>query len=259
MGKIEQRLLIAGNWKMHKGVKEAMEFARELRTRLGEVNGREVVVFPPFTSLPAVAEVLKGSAVAYGAQNVFWEKSGAFTGEISPVFLTELGCRYVLIGHSERRRLLGETDEMCSRKMRAALENGLRPILCCGETLVERNQGKTLTVLAVQLAGGLARVPTPAGFDIAYEPVWAIGTGVNATPEQVQEVHRWIRHWLVERGLAEGVRIVYGGSVKPDNIGAILSQPDVAGVLVGGASLEVTAFIQIVNSQVRKPGGDVCS
>jgi triosephosphate isomerase len=238
--------LIAGNWKMNKGAKEAREFAQQLLKRLSGAD--EVAVFPPFTSIPAVAEVLKGSFIAYGAQDLHWENAGAFTGEVSPLFLLELGCRYALVGHSERRHLFGESDEICNLKIRAARACGLRPILCCGEMLQERQSGETFTVLRRQLERGLKGLSEP-GFDIAYEPVWAIGTGQNATPEQAQEVHNWIRRWLQESYPAAGeIRIIYGGSVKPDNAAALMSQPDVDGVLVGGASLDIDAFVAIVNA-----------
>lgn len=246
--------LIAGNWKMHKGAREAEVFSRSLLNRLTGVVGREVVVFPPFTSIPAVAGVLRGSAIRWGAQDVFWEKEGAFTGEVSPPFLVELGCRYVLVGHSERRRVLGETDQMCGLKMKAALECGLRPVLCCGETLEERERGATFEVISRQLALGLAGISGAPGFDIAYEPVWAIGTGKNATPEQVCEVHSYIRRWLKDRFETADtpVRIIYGGSVKPDNIDSLMKKPDVDGVLVGGASLELDSFARIVEYRCEK-------
>lgn len=243
--------LVAGNWKMYKGAREAGEFVRLLAERIGAEKDREVVVFPPFTSIPAVAQVLKelNSTIVYGAQDVFWEAEGAFTGEVSPVFLAELGCRYVLVGHSERRHLLGESDEMCRLKVAAALQHGLRPILCCGETLQEREAGETTDVIKKQLTAGLSGVLAEANFDIAYEPVWAIGTGKNATGDQIEEVHNFIRHWLSARFNKDGerIRIIYGGSVKPANIDSLMAQPSVDGVLVGGASLDLDSFVRIVN------------
>ncbi len=249
------KTLIAGNWKCNKGTGEARTFVRALRTRLNTVKDREVVVFPPYTSIPAVADELRGSGIGYGAQNVFWEKGGAFTGEVSPVFLVELGCRYVIIGHSERRSLFGEDDEVCNRKVLSALNAGLRPIFCCGETWQQRAAEKTYIVIEQQLNGGLDNVPLDAEFDIAYEPVWAIGTGRNATPEQIEMVHSYIRQWLRSKGFVrqERIRIIYGGSVKPDNIDVLMGVPGVDGVLVGGASLEFDSFVRIVN--FRRPGG----
>lgn len=243
--------LVAGNWKMYKGAREAGEFIRLLSQEVGNVKDREVVVFPPFTSIPTVAQVLQetSSTISYGAQDVFWEAEGAFTGEVSPVFLAELGCRYVIVGHSERRHLLGETDEMCRLKVAAALRYGIRPILCCGETLQEREAGETTDVIKKQLTAGLSSVAADASFDIAYEPVWAIGTGKNATGDQIGEVHSFIRRWLSERyeKAAGGIRIIYGGSVKPANIDSLMAQPEVDGVLVGGASLDLESFVRIVN------------
>lgn len=248
--------LIAGNWKMYKGPREARDFARALAEIIAEVKDREVVVFPPFTSIPVVAQVLQElhSSIGYGAQDVFWEAAGPFTGEISPSFLAELGCRYVIVGHSERRHLLGETDEMCQLKVVAALRNGIRPILCCGETLQEREAGETTEVIKRQITVGLAGVSEGAGFDIAYEPVWAIGTGKNATPEQIHEVHSYIRQLLGGRygDTRKGVRIIYGGSVKATNIDNLLGQSEVDGVLVGGASLDLDSFVRIVNYQNGK-------
>lgn len=243
--------LVAGNWKMYKGAREAGEFIRLLSQKVGNVRDREVVVFPQFTSIPTVVQVLQetSSTISCGAQDVFWEAEGAFTGEVSPAFLAELGCRYVIVGHSERRHLLGETDEMCRLKVAAALRHGIRPILCCGETLQEREAGETTDVIKKQLTAGLSGVAADASFDIAYEPVWAIGTGKNATGDQIGEVHSFIRRWLSERyeKATGGIRIIYGGSVKPVNIDSLMAQPEVDGVLVGGASLDLESFVRIVN------------
>jgi len=244
--------LVAGNWKMNKGQGEARTFAQDLLRQLAndqvEMNkaGRiEVAVFPPFTALAAVAEVLKGTSIAYGGQNCHWESNGAFTGETAPGFLAELGCRYVLVGHSERRALFGETDETCRKKLLAAIAAGIEPVLCCGETLTERESDRTFDVIERQLRAPLAELPPVASFTVAYEPVWAIGTGRTATPSQAEEVHRFIREWLTNSlspETGERTRLLYGGSVKPDNFGDLLKQPDVDGALVGGASLDVASF-----------------
>ncbi|MEO0019041.1 MAG: triose-phosphate isomerase [candidate division WOR-3 bacterium] len=252
---MQRRLLIAGNWKMNKGVNEARLFVQELVKRVGDSLNCEVAVFPPFTSIPAVADVLRESHITYGAQNMHWEEKGAFTGEVSPVFLKELGCTYCIIGHSERRHFFGEGDEACNLKVRAAIAYGLRPILCCGETLQERQGGETISVIRRQLEKGLKGIAQPE-FEIAYEPVWAIGTGQNATPEQAQEVHSYIRRWL-EDNLplgAKDVRIIYGGSVKPENVRDLLQEPEIDGVLVGGASLDLDDFVAIVNACTGQKG-----
>ncbi len=251
--------LVAGNWKMNKGPAEAGRFASELLGALGNDQGKplpEVAVFPPFISLPAVAAVLKGTPVSYGGQNCHWEAGGAFTGETAPGFLAELGCRYVLVGHSERRTLFGETDQTCRRKLLAALAAGIEPVLCCGETLAEREAGLTFKVIERQLREALAGLAPASSFTIAYEPVWAIGTGRTASPAQAQEAHRFIREWLARGAAPETAgrtRILYGGSVKPDHFGALLRQPDVDGALVGGASLEVASFRGIVNAAIPVP------
>ena len=242
--------LIAGNWKMSKTSAEACEFVGGLLERLGKASSREVAVFPPFTAIPAVASVLRGSAIAYGGQNCHWESSGAFTGEVAAGFLAELGCRYVLVGHSERRALFGETDETCRRKVQAAIAAGLTPVLCCGETLSEREAGATFERVDGQLAGALPERPV-SPIVVAYEPVWAIGTGRSATADQAQEVHAHIRAWLAARispAPAASTRVIYGGSVKPDNIADLMRQPDVDGTLVGGASLDIDSFCRIVES-----------
>ena len=248
--------LVAGNWKMNKGPAEAKAFAQELLRQLTsdkggmtKTDGVEVAVFPPFTGLPAVLEILKGTPIAYGGQNCHWESSGAFTGETAPGFLAELGCRYVLVGHSERRALFGETDETCRKKLLAANAAGIEPVLCCGETLAERESSQTFAVLERQLQAALAGLSPAVSFTVAYEPVWAIGTGRAATPTQAGEVHAFIRLWLSRNRspeAAERTRLLYGGSVKPDNFVELLRQPDVDGALVGGASLEVASFCGMV-------------
>lgn len=242
-------LLIAGNWKMHKSIGETRKFLRQLLKILKPHPSCEVAVFPSFTSLPAAADILHNTSIHYGAQNVHWEDSGPFTGEISPRFLSEIGCHYCIIGHSERRHLFGETDEICNRKIKAAQTHGLRPIFCCGETLAERKENETIKVIRRQLEKGLRGITNPE-IDIAYEPVWAIGTGQNATPAQAEEIHRWIRLWLTRKfgQHASQIRILYGGSVKPENAVSLIAQPNIDGLLIGGASLEINSFGIIVNS-----------
>jgi triosephosphate isomerase len=242
--------LVAGNWKMHRTGPEAVELIQLLR--VGFTPGRaEVMVAQPFTALEAASQALDASGIALGAQNVHWEAQGAFTGEISAGMLKAVGCAYVIVGHSERRQLFGETDSWVSKKARAVLHAGLRPVVCIGETLAERDAGRTLEVCASQLHGSLAGVAVEemAHVVLAYEPVWAIGTGRNATAAQAQEVHAHVREQLVRlfgRPLGESVRILYGGSVKADNAAELLGQADVDGALVGGASLKAQEFLAIV-------------
>jgi len=251
--------LVAGNWKMNKGPAEARRFAGELLRAIpsdeNQTTNRgpqaEVAVFPPFTALPAVAEVLRDTPVSYGGQNCHWEEQGAFTGEVAAGFLAELGCRYVLVGHSERRTLFGETDETCRKKALAALAAGVEPLLCCGESLSERESGVTLKVIERQLDVVLRDLPSGAEFTIAYEPVWAIGTGRTATPAEAAEAHGFIRQWLARNLSPEAAgrtRLLYGGSVKPTNFGDLLTRPDVDGALVGGASLDVASFCGIAGA-----------
>lgn len=245
---------IAGNWKMNKTVTEALELVRELKVALQGVEGVEVAIAPPFTALSPVAQELKGSAIRLAGQNLFWEEKGAFTGEVSPVMLKEVGCEYVIIGHSERRQYFGETDETVNRKLKAALQHGLKPIFCIGETLEERETGRTIQVIERQLEGGLKGLDGKGIEEmvIAYEPVWAIGTGRTATPEQAEEVHRFIRQGLERRyskRVSEVIRIQYGGSVTPENIGGLMAQADIDGALVGGASLKADGFSRIVRFQ----------
>jgi triosephosphate isomerase len=242
--------LVAGNWKMHRTGPEALELIQQLRD--GYTAGRaEVMVAPPFTALEAVSRALETSEIALGAQNVHWEAQGAFTGEISAGMLKALGCAYVIVGHSERRQLFGETDSSVSKKARAVLHAGMRPLVCIGEMLAERDAGRTLQVVATQLQGSLAGVAVEEMTHVvlAYEPVWAIGTGRNATPAQAQEVHAHVREQLVRlfgRPVGESIRILYGGSVKADNAAELLGQADVDGALVGGASLKAQEFLAIV-------------
>jgi triosephosphate isomerase len=251
--------LVVGNWKMHGARAEARELARAVRDGLKRLKGVEVAVCPPFTALQAVGEVLHGSPIALGAQTCHWEERGAFTGEIAPPMLVELGCRMVLVGHSERRHLFRETDEEIGRKVRACLAHGLVPVLCVGETAEERRQGLTFTVVEGQLRAGWSGL-TPeeiARCLVAYEPVWAIGTGVNATPAQAAEVHGYLRGLVSELGskdLAQSTRILYGGSAKPENAGELTTAPDIDGLLVGGASLVAASFVAIVKKSARGGG-----
>ncbi len=247
-----RRAVIAGNWKMYGTVAETRALLRSLRARLTvDDPNREVVVAPPYTALGAAAEELRGSPIELGAQNVHWESRGAFTGEISAPMLVEAGCRWVIVGHSERRQLFGETDANVNRRARAALEAGLRPIVCVGETLAERQANRTLDVVRAQARAALLDLGG-AGIQnlcIAYEPVWAIGTGRTATPGQAEEIHAEVRRIVAEAAgaqAAERLRILYGGSVKPDNIDSLMAEPDIDGALVGGASLDVESFARIV-------------
>jgi len=249
---MSRRQLIAGNWKLHNTLAESTALARGVVEGSAQAKA-EVVVAPVFTALSAVREVLAQSAVGLAAQDVYWETKGAFTGEVSATLLQDVGCTYGIVGHSERRQFFGETDETVRRKVRALLDARLRPIVCVGESLEQREQGATLGVVVGQVAAGLAGFSNEALADvvIAYEPVWAIGTGKTATPEDAQAVHAGIRaHLRGERGaaFADRVRILYGGSVKADNAAQLLAQPDIDGALVGGASLVLEQFMAIVAS-----------
>jgi len=247
-----RRPVVAANWKMHKTIREAEAFVDAFLPRVAGLRAVDVVLAPPFPALAAVGRRLAGSAVALAAQNVNPEPQGAFTGEVSAPMLVELGCAYCIVGHSERRSLYGESDAFVARKAAALLEHGIRPIVCVGETLEQREQGRTAAVVREQLAGSLASLPGERGADvvIAYEPIWAIGTGRTATPALAQEVHALIRAALGERfgATAERIRIQYGGSVKPDNAAALLAEKDIDGALVGGASLEPDGFAQIARA-----------
>jgi triosephosphate isomerase len=246
-----RKKFIAGNWKMFTTRAAAQDLAAAVVRGLGTEDRVDVAVCPPFPYLLPVAEALRGSRVALGAQNLYPEKEGAFTGEVSPAMLLDCGCRYVILGHSERRHVLHENDAFINRKVHAALAAGLQVILCIGETLAEREANRTERVLEFQLAGGLAGATGGelARMVIAYEPVWAIGTGRNATPEQAEEAHRFIRRWVAGKfgeEVADRLPIQYGGSVKPENVASLLGQPDVDGALVGGASLKAELFLAIV-------------
>jgi len=248
--------LIAGNWKMFKGVADAIAFSKEFRTLARDFTEIEVVIAPPFTAVHAVADALRNSGIATAGQDCYWEKDGAFTGAVSAVMLKEAGAELVILGHSERRRVFGDTDADVTRKVHAACAAGLAPIACIGETLEEREGGRTLEVLDTQLKAAIDGVSTEqfATMVVAYEPVWAIGTGRHATPEQAQEAHAHIRGrlraWLGGEP-ADHCQILYGGSVKPDNARAILQQPDVDGALVGGASLDPRGFYAIAEAAAR--------
>lgn len=245
--------IIAGNWKMFKTGTAAVAFVRELKSVIGEVEDVEVIVCPPFTALALVAEELRGSNLAVGAQDVYWEDQGAFTGEISPGMLKDAGCRYVIIGHSERRQFFGETDAKVNLKVKAVLQHGLTPVMCVGELLSERESGITEKIVQSQTESGLEGL-TPgqvAEMVIAYEPVWAIGTGKNASDTDAQQVIGFIRGLvskLFGSDAAAQVRIQYGGSVKPQNTGSLMAQPDIDGALVGGASLDVESFTGIIKA-----------
>ncbi len=235
---------------MNKTLAEAASLAREIRRGYNESMAAEVVLAPPFTALSTVAQELKGSPVQLAAQDMFWEKQGAFTGAISPLMLTDCGCRLVIIGHSERRQYFGETNATVNKKLKAALAAQLIPIVCIGETLAQREAQETMAVITSQVTEGLSGLGSREMADIilAYEPVWAIGTGRTATPDQAQEVHILIRRLLVDQAGAEvanGLRILYGGSVTPDNIAELGQAPDIDGALVGGASLKAESFLKI--------------
>jgi triosephosphate isomerase len=249
-----RKKIVAANWKMNMTQAESAAFVESLLLDLGDIRDVDVVIVPPFTAIAKVTEALGSEQnIKVGAQNMHWEKNGAFTGEISAALLRDLFVRYVVLGHSERRALFGETDEIVNRKVRAAHEATLRPIVCVGETLEQRDKGRVEKILSKQLHGSLAEVSAKELQEtvIAYEPIWAIGTGRNATPAQAQEAHAFIRKTLAEiadETTAERMRIQYGGSVKPANARELMSQPDIDGALVGGASLEARSFAEIVKA-----------
>lgn len=245
---IMRKPIIAGNWKMNKVNSEAVAFVKELKLRLIDVKDVEIVVCPPFTALHDVSKEIRNSNIKLGSQNMHFEDSGAFTGEISPLMLKELGVKYVILGHSERRQCFNETNEIINRKIKKALQHKLVPIVCVGEKLEEREKGDTNKVIKDQVQGCLKEIDA-SKIVIAYEPVWAIGTGKNATPEQAEEVHLLIRELiknLYDEKIANNLRIQYGGSVKPDNIKSLMEQKDIDGALVGGASLKMDDFVSLV-------------
>jgi triosephosphate isomerase len=243
--------VIAGNWKMHKTIEEACALARDVKKGISDASHCKVVLAPPFTALTSVAAEIRGTPLILAAQNVHWESKGAFTGEISIPMLEDVGCGMVIIGHSERRQYFGETDATVNSRVRAVLSSTLHPIVCIGETLAEREAGTHHRIVAQQLAGGLDGLThrNLLRIILAYEPVWAIGTGRTASPETAQEMHGYIRKWLSEKfgECAQDVSILYGGSVKPENIDALMQQPDIDGALVGGACLDAESFLRIVH------------
>jgi triosephosphate isomerase len=248
-----RRSFVAGNWKMNKTIDESRALANDVRARLEGNNHADVALCPTYIALPAVIEAVKGSHIGVGAQNMHWEKSGAFTGELSGAMIASAGCQYVILGHSERRQFFGETDETVNKRLKSALANKLKVILCVGETKDERVNEVTEQIVRRQIEGGLKEIPVAemANVTVAYEPVWAIGTGLTASPAQAQAVHAFIRELLRSKfgaSIAESVRIQYGGSVKPDNAKDLLSQPDIDGALVGGASLVAADFEAIVKA-----------
>ncbi|MDD5441523.1 MAG: triose-phosphate isomerase [Candidatus Omnitrophica bacterium] len=245
--------MIAGNWKMHKIISESVALSEKIKNTLEKNVHVDVVVCPVFTALNTVYSVLEDTDIGLGAQNLYWEKEGAFTGEISPIMLKDSGCEYVIIGHSERRKYFSETDEMVNKKIKAALEIGLTPIVCVGETLEEREAAKETAVINAQLEGAFNNIDINdmGNVIIAYEPVWAIGTGKTATPQQAQQIHQFIRQWLTDNKdneVSAAIRILYGGSVKPENIKELMDNEDIDGALVGGASLKAETFAQIVKN-----------
>jgi triosephosphate isomerase len=254
-------ILVAGNWKMHKLTGEARELAAGLKKGLPAPDAPATVVLcPPFTALAEVAAVIAGTDMHLGAQNMYWEEKGAYTGEVSPLMVKDAGCTYVIIGHSERRQHFGETDETVNRKLRAALAAGLTAIVCVGETEQQRDRDETEAVIVGQVRKGLTDLSSGdmGNVVIAYEPIWAIGTGRNATPEQAQEVHALIRGLIAEshgESVASSLLILYGGSVKPDNAAELMGQPDINGALVGGASLEAGSFQKIVEAGIAAASG----
>jgi triosephosphate isomerase len=246
-----RRPIIAGNWKMYKTVGETRAFFQKMLPEIRDVDHCDIVVAPPYTSLPAAVEEVKGKRVAISAQNLYWKEEGAFTGEVSPKMIFDVGCTYSIIGHSERRQFFGETDETVDKKVRAALAIGLKAIVCVGETLAERDAGRASEVVRRQVSGGIGQLTSSdlSRIIVAYEPVWAIGTGRTATPEIAAEMHAEIRKILADiygAAAADAIRILYGGSVKPDNISALMKKEDIDGALVGGASLDPASFVAII-------------
>lgn len=250
-----RKVIIAGNWKLNKNIKEAVDLANDIKTRCASVSKVDIVVCPVFTALSRVSDVLKGTNIGLGAQDLYWQDSGAFTGEVSAPLLKDAGCQYVIIGHSERRQFFAETNETVNNKVKAALAHGLIPIVCVGENLAEREAGKTFAVVQDHVENSLKGFSADemAKIVIAYEPVWAIGTGKTATPQQAQEVHAFIRKLLEKmhgKAVADVIRIQYGGSVKAENAKELISQPDIDGALVGGASLKGDSFAGIIQGSL---------
>lgn len=248
-----RKKVIAGNWKMNMDLHQSQKLVSEIINGLGKDNKAEVIVCPPFTSLNEVSSLLKGTQIKLGAQNMFYEESGAFTGEVSADMLRSVGCEYVILGHSERRVIFNESDELINKKIKTALSKELKPIFCIGELLEQREKNETMQVVSRQVEKGLEGISSEQmkNIIIAYEPVWAIGTGKTATPQQAQEVHSFIRELVAKifsSSVAENLIIQYGGSVKPDNSGILLSQKDIDGALVGGACLKADSFLGIIAS-----------
>jgi triosephosphate isomerase len=246
-----RKKLIAGNWKMYKTVEQAREFVAAFLPEARHHHRDEIVLCPPYVAIPSVVEAVRGSALGVGGQDMFWEKEGAYTGAVSATMLRAAGCTHVIIGHSERRQYFGETDDTVNRKLKAALEAGLKPIVCVGEVLQEREAGLTDDILRLQCGIALRDISgaQAAGLVMAYEPVWAIGTGKTATPEMAEQAHQLLREEAAKAlgdNAASHMRILYGGSVKPENAAALMSQPDIDGALVGGASLDPKSFLAIV-------------
>lgn len=253
MGRTMRTPIIAGNWKLNNTISEAVALTTALKDLVADCTGVEIIVAPTFTALATVSDVIKGSNIRLAAQDVYWEESGAFTGEVSVPMLKDVGCDYVIIGHSERRQYFGETNESVNQKAKAVLSHDLQPIVCVGEQLEDREAGRTEEVINDHVTGGIAGLSAAQLLSgvIAYEPVWAIGTGKTATPAQAQEVHGYIRKLLKDAysdEIASQIRIQYGGSVKPENAAELMAQPDVDGALVGGASLQAESFAQIVKN-----------
>ena len=252
-----RRILIAGNWKMNKTATEAAALVTEIKRDVFDVDNVDILVCPPFTALAVVGDVVRDSNVSLGAQNMYFEDKGAYTGEISTAMLKDCGCTHVIIGHSERRTIFNESDETINKKVKKALEADLIPVLCIGEKLEEREANKTFEVITNQLEGDLADIDSDniKKIIIAYEPVWAIGTGKTATSEQAQEAHAFIRNLIKEKYdsvVADGIIILYGGSMKPANVEELVSQPDVDGGLIGGASLEAASFVELVKKSNKE-------
>ncbi|MBN2419117.1 MAG: triose-phosphate isomerase [Deltaproteobacteria bacterium] len=250
----ERTPMIAGNWKMNLGIGDSCDLVKSIAEGIKNKKGVDVLVAPPFINIPAVKNAIGDSNIILSAQNMYYEASGAYTGEVAPQMLVENGCTHVILGHSERRSLFNESSEIVNKKVEAAIQTGLIPIVCIGETIQEREAGKTFDIIRAQLQGSLAcflsKKNIPASTIIAYEPVWAIGTGLTATPEQAQEVHKFIRNWLMEnfgQETSDKIRILYGGSVKPGNAADLMSRHDIDGALVGGASLKADSFLGIIN------------
>ena len=245
-----KKTLIAGNWKMYKTPSESIDFVEKLIKNLKNYEDRDILICPPFTSLYPVSQIIKNSSVKLGAQNVYFENEGAFTGEISPIMLKDIGVEYVICGHSERRNIFGETDEIINKKVKKVTENGMHPILCVGEKLEEREKGQTFEVVENQIRNCLSNFKDIEKLVIAYEPVWAIGTGKTALPQQAEEVHIFIRELIgkmYNNQIAENLIILYGGSVKPENIDQLMKEKDIDGVLVGGACLKIDSFLRIID------------